>query len=122
MPVFIEWSVISCRVCPFMRILNARILSSSLCASYMKPLKSGHDFHPSNMCCSVHKEYLRALSGAAYIMYLYEDRADRLDTRRQLYLSWNVGKYEIGMCRLDSQHSGFRSALVNSVAGVGTWW
>jgi hypothetical protein len=26
---------------------------------------------------------------------------DRLETERQLYLSWSVGKYEISMCRLD---------------------
>jgi hypothetical protein len=101
MPDFIEWPVIYCRLSTFMRILNARIQSSSLFATDIKPLKSGHNFHPSNMCCSVQKEYLRAPSGAVDIMCFYEDCVDRLDTERQLYLSRSAGKYEIGMCRLD---------------------
>jgi hypothetical protein len=72
------------------------------------------------MCCSVYKEYFRALSGAVDIMCFYEDYIDKLDTERQLYLSRNIGKYEIGMCRLDRQYSGFHSAMDSSVAGVGT--
>jgi hypothetical protein len=120
MPDFIEWPVIYCRSSTFMRILNARMQSSSLYATDIKPLKSGHNFHPSNMCCSVYKEYLRAPSGAVDIMCFYEDCVDGLDTEKQLYLSRSVGKYEISMCRLDSQHPGFHSSMDISVAGVGT--
>lgn len=86
----------------------------------MKPLKSGHNFHPNNICCSVYKEYFRALSGAVDIMCFYEDCVDRLDTERQLYLSRSVGKCEIGMCRLDRQYAGFHSAVDSSMAGVDT--
>jgi len=50
-------------------------------------------------------------------MCFYEDCVDTLDTERQLYLSQSVGKYEIGMCRLDRQYAGFHSAMDISVAG-----
>jgi len=45
------------------------------------------------------------------IMCFFKDCLGRLDTEMELYLSRSVGKYEIGMCRLDRQYSGYHSAM-----------